>query len=865
MKSPRFLKQAGLLALCLCAGEALADARLEARRHFRNGMALIAQGQFDAGVAELLEAYVIKPHPNVHFNIARAYVDAGRLPEAVEYYRLYLSANPPDSDSVRATLARLEATLRSAEASAAAEARPAQQNPGALGPVLTGPGAAPAPGYGNYAAVPMPAAPAASAQDAQALAALMERLEKAVARAESLPAAGSAGPAEAPASGAAVAQAGAGADDGAVPYEERVVTASRRAQSTLEAPNATTVITAEDIRLSGASTLFELLRRVPGADVMTMGVSSANVSFRGFNQRIANKVLVLVDGRSEYQDFLGMTMWSGIPVGLEEIERIEVIRGPGSALYGANAMLGVVNIITQSPGTGPRTRFQATVGGGNTFNGSFLSHGATDKLRYRASVGYGQADKWSRDFEAQRPDVAQRVPGDADLGFRGARGNISTTYTFAPDAELGLSAGVNRYFTEMYPLGTLRNYEADGLSAYGKLDVGLGPLKLKTFWNHLAVDAGPQYEPIGGRSLGTRVTSNVFNGELLFSKGFTLAGEHLLNVGVEGRLKRVAFDYLGPLREELHAAAFVQDEWRVAKPLRFMASYRMDRHPLLDNGKPGLAHSPRVSALYTPWEGHAFRASAASAFRVPTFLESYTDLRVPVPGVNGASAITQGSTTLRPERLTALELGYRGEAPRLGIDWDVSLYQNTVKDLIGLSALQRLPAGETFDAASGTYVLGRSFFQNEDDVYVARGAEVGVNLAPIDGLGVKASASIQKVTTEGDASEQCGPCSQAPSVKLYGGVTYRTRADLEFGVDAAYTGSTTWIEREPAASDPTRIEFLANPLDAYAVINARVGYEAVKNKVTVAVTGSHLGGTHSQHPFGNRIERRVYATVTVTP
>jgi iron complex outermembrane receptor protein len=528
-------------------------------------------------------------------------------------------------------------------------------------------------------------------------------------------------------------------------------------------------------------------------------------------------------------------------------------------------MLGVINIITHAPGTGPRARLHATLGGGNTASGSFLSHGGTGALRYRASVGYGQADKWSRDFETGRPDVTVRAPSP-DLGFRGARGNLSAVYDFGAGTELGLSAGVHRYYSELYPLGTLRNYFLDGVGAYGKADVGLGPVKLKAFWNHLTVDAGPQYEAVGQRSLATRLTSNLFNAEALYSKAFTLLGEHQLNVGVEGRLKRVAWSYLlGQLREEFHAAAFVQDEWRLAQPLRLVASYRVDRHPLLNGGKPGLAHSPRVSALYLPFEGHAFRASAASAFREPTFLESYTDLRIPLPGVNGASALARGSTALRAERLLAFELGYRGEAPRLGIDWDVALYQNTVKDLIGLSALQRLPAQETFDAATHTYALGQSFFQNEDAVYTARGAEVGVSLAPVDGLGIKVSGALQRTSAEGEEGEQCGPCSQVPLYKVYAGVTYRSRADLEFGVDGAYTAATTWIEREPAASDPTRIDSLANPLPAYAVINARVGYEAVKDRLSLAVVGSHLGGAHAQHPFGNRIERRVYMTLTVTP
>jgi iron complex outermembrane receptor protein len=838
----RALKRAGFLALCLCAGEALADARLEARRHFRSGMSLIAQKQFDEGIAELERAYAIKPHPNVLYNIARAYQDAGRSKEALDAYRRYLASDPADAAAVAATVAALQDKLKQGEAATATASAPPQ----------------------DKSALPMPPPPA-SIQTQQQLVTLLERLEKAIERAESVPAA--APTAATPQSYVpSVAQGGAApgatADEGAVPYEERVVTASRRAQSSLEAPNATTVITAEDIRLSGATSLPELLRRVPGADVMALGVGSANVSLRGFNQRIANKVLVLVDGRTEYQDFLGLTLWSSIPISMEEIERIEVIRGPGSALYGANAMLGVINIITQAPGSGPKARFSVTGGTGNTVAGSFLSHGKSGPLSYRASVAYNHQDKWSRDFASNRPDMALKGP-DPDNGLTGARGTLSAVYNFAEDRKVSMGGGVHRYATEIYPLGLLRNYYIDGINAYAKSDVELGPLKLKTFWNHIAVDAGPQYEAIGQRSLGTQVTSNLFNAELLFARSFQLGGEHQLNVGVEGRLKRVAWDYLGNLQQQLHAAAFVQDEWKLFEPLSLVASYRADRHPLLKDGAPGLAHSPRLSALFMPWLGHAFRASAASAFREPTMLESYTDLRVPVPGVPGASVLTQGNQRLRPERLTAFELGWRGEAAEVGIDWDVALYQNTVRDLIVLSAFRRVEAGETYDTASGSYLLGRSVFANEEAVYTARGAEMGLNMAPVDGLGVKVSTAFQKVTSDGE--EQCGPCTQAPQLKLYGGVTYRSRADLEFGVDAAYTSSTTWIEREPAAADPTRIEPIANSLRAYTVVNARVGYQAVKDTVDVALVGSHLAGGHTQHPFGNRIERRVFATLTVTP
>jgi iron complex outermembrane receptor protein len=81
----------------------------------------------------------------------------------------------------------------------------------------------------------------------------------------------------------------------------------------------------------------------------------------------------------------------------------------------------------------------------------------------------------------------------------------------------------------------------------------------------------------------------------------------------------------------------------------------------------------------------------------------------------------------------------------------------------------------------------------------------------------------------------------------------------------AWSSSTQWVEREPAADEPTRLDAIANTLPAYAVISARVGYTPVKDKVSVALVGTNLGPPHTEHPFGNRIQRRVLALLTVTP
>ena len=131
--------------------------------------------------------------------------------------------------------------------------------------------------------------------------------------------------------------------------EETVSIASRYEQPISQAPSNVYVITDEDIRQSGATDLPTVLRRIPGLEVMQMSGADFNVSVRGDNQTAANKLLVLVDGRSIYVDVQASVFWKAIPVTLPEIKRIEFIKGPASAVYGFNAFDGVVNIITKSP------------------------------------------------------------------------------------------------------------------------------------------------------------------------------------------------------------------------------------------------------------------------------------------------------------------------------------------------------------------------------------------------------------------------------------------------------------------------------------------------------------------------------------
>ena len=153
-----------------------------------------------------------------------------------------------------------------------------------------------------------------------------------------------------------------------------ITTASRKPQSVSQAAAAVFVITADDIRRSPARTLPDLLRTVPGLQVASITSSTWAISARGLNGRNSNKLLVLIDGRSVYSPLFGGVYWDAQDTALEDIERIEVVRGPGGTLWGANAFHGVINIITRSAASSQGTQLSLSAGDEQKFAAS-LKHG----------------------------------------------------------------------------------------------------------------------------------------------------------------------------------------------------------------------------------------------------------------------------------------------------------------------------------------------------------------------------------------------------------------------------------------------------------------------------------------------------------
>lgn len=864
----------GLWLLCLVLPSiALADVRSEARRHFRGGMDLIAQGQLDAGAAELEAAYELMPHPNVLYNLARAYFDAGQYVETVLYFERYLKSDPPDSDQVQLIVDALRDRLAKQTLVDSEPSSDANLSPGASGTAVV---------TNEVIKVIQQAskrfAGIAAATQSPALKDQADVLDE-LARTLVTP---SAGPKTVPKSQgsqstgatvlgdtkpkttlkpASVEDLDLGSQRTEDIYAERVVSASRLAQSPLDAPNSTTVVTAQDIRLSGITNIGELLRRAAGLEVMSLTTADTEISIRGLNQRLSNKVLVLIDGRSVFLDFLGATLWTILPIGVEDIERIEVIRGPASALYGADAFSGVVNILLKKPGQGD-TLVTTTIGEGNTVRASARFTGRSEQVGYRFNAGHIQSNQYSYGIDPARVDIESTVT-DPEIGIGAKWFNSEFNIRF-PDkytARVG-TAVLNGDFSFM-SAGRLRNLQAQDAffaQSHANLSTPMG-ITVRTFWSAFTTDV----KNLEGRPGDVDVAfsdleSHVLDIETEYDATFDWPIPHHLNIGLGYRFKTIDWAWLDSKHEEHHASAFIQDTMQFGKYVKVTASTRIDKHPLLS--APVL--SPRGALVVRMTEESALRATVGTAFRSPAFLESYLRSKVPTP-LRGITAYGIGNTELSPETMLSTEIGYSHQNDFFALE--ANIYLNLVDDLISLSQIENYGITNpqsVYDESVDAYPVGELQWANGDVTYRQLGGELGIRVYPVTGLDVYLNYAYHDTSpTDSEALSGAAAEEERTSAhKINGGVQYRSPFGLDLALDIHLASEQTWVQAISSATSSSEVGVFRVP--GYAIVNARIGYRLFDDALELAVIGTNLASTpFRQHPFAQKISRRIFGSATL--
>lgn len=568
-----------------------------------------------------------------------------------------------------------------------------------------------------------------------------------------------------------------------------VTSVSRRSERVSGAAAAITVVTAEEIRRSGATSLPQALRLVDALHVARFNSGTWAISARGFNIGTANKLLVLIDGRSVYTPLFAGVFWDVQDLLLEDIDRIEVIRGPGAALWGANAVNGVINVITKSAretqgglvklGAGPEDRVAA-----------FRYSGALgERSWYRTYAKYRGIDALAFAAGGSAEDPLRTEQGgfriDSDRSARDA-------FTLQGDAYRGVS-GLFLHEDSHMNGGNLLSHWSRRFSESSRLDV-------RAYWDRTFRRVPGQFEerrdtwdvdlqhalPLGRRH------------EVVWGLGYRVSSDEVENTPLivwdpDHRTQEL-FSAFG--QDEI---ALVPDRWRLT------VGTKLEVHEYT-----GLEVQPSLRLAWTPNDHRTLWAAVSRAVRAPTRIDE--DSRF----LAGPVVFVRGSRDFESEEVLAYELGYR-ILPRPGMSFDLATFYNVYDHLRS----QEPPAG------GPPFPITLANKQNAETY----GAELQVNLqaAPWWRLYGAYTYFHSRFTLDADSRDRTGGVQEGndPAQRF----AIRSYVDLPGAVEL-----DAWLRH---------VESLPSPfIPSYTELDLRLGWRAT-GQLELVLAGQNL--LHSQH------------------
>jgi outer membrane receptor for ferrienterochelin and colicins len=460
----------------------------------------------------------------------------------------------------------------------------------------------------------------------------------------------------------------------AIQTDPVVVTASRREQSLQDVPVSVSVMEAQTIALRNSVTLDEAIRYIPGVNMTEFQVNIRGSS--GYSRGAGSRVLMLVDGIPLLTGDTGELNFESIPIG--QVDRIEVVKGASSALYGSSALGGVINVLTKPILDEPHTRIRTYGGfydspsysqwdwGGGTrfFDGQSVSHS------FKPHERFGLLFHGSRiaDDGYRQNDFRRRYNGYLKMKYDiSSFDAVTTTFNILhqkrgsflywrdlnnalvpPPEQLGDRVSSTRFFVAtQYAAAISPSFL---LTARGQW--------FRNSWDD-TID-----------TLSNFSRSHVVRGEVQGT--WTASEDHIITAGVDASLDRVNADLFG-VRKGNSAAVYAQDEWQVVEWLKLTLGARFDHHDL-DSLESTNQFNPKAGVVFTPLEGTAIRASYGRGFRAPASAEAFITAQA-----GGIDVIP--NPALKPERSSAIEVGvsqFLGDVALV----DLALFHSDYTDLI---------------------------------------------------------------------------------------------------------------------------------------------------------------------------------------
>ena len=514
-----------------------------------------------------------------------------------------------------------------------------------------------------------------------------------------------------------------------------VLTVTRLPQNYLDTPASVTVIDRQMIDASGAVNIPDLLRLVAGFQVAHVSGNRTAVTYHGMSDEYSRRIQVLVDGRAIYMPANGGVDWADLPLAMEDIDHIEVLRGPNGVAFGANSFMGVVNIITEHASAARGTLAKLQVGDGNYKRVLFRQGSKSGDLDYRLTMEYRSDDGYDD------VTINDKLYGHKDdqrsnkVSFRGDyRAGVNDYLTFnfgvneGPRGQ-GYTASGNAFDVYTQPAFETRNWRHYEQVKWRRISSSDNELQLNLYHNYTdtqaAFDTAPLSLWLGPLPGALRLDQHVFAERYDVELENRLRASDSLRLvwGLEARFDQVVAEgytnRLEPIENRLHRA-FAHGEWR------FLEDYTANVGAMVEqNDIGGTKVSPRFAINHQLAPGHAMRISYTKAYRTPVVLEQFADYTARST-ITGASVdqLWKSYGNLRPEEISAYEIGFMGDINQSRVQYDFKLFDEHIRDMISY------PTDLSYTGVPD--VDGQALvFQNLDWAHL-QGAELQLKLRPDD-------------------------------------------------------------------------------------------------------------------------------------
>jgi iron complex outermembrane receptor protein len=637
-------------------------------------------------------------------------------------------------------------------------------------------------------------------------------------------------------------------------FNEPVTTsATGSPQRSTEVPVDMEIISADDIKRSGAVDLPTILSRVAGLDVMDWGSGASDVSVRGYDQGMSPRLLVLINGRQVYLDHYGYTAWATLPVQMSEIRQIEVVKGPNSALFGFNAVGGVINIITANPkfdSTGDLT----VRGGSNGYGEVSLakSFKIGERFSARVSGGASQSDEYKNTV-----GVANGLLNDP----ASVKANIDTVTQLNDKTELRIEGSYsNAQVSDMlsnYAYSPSK-YLTDSIKATLASDTKIGGLELTAYQNDLTAK-----HVVLGQKARFENKINVVSAQDLFKLG----AKHTIRLGAEYRHNEVNTAPIagGEVSYDVYALSAMWN-WAVTDKLSFTAAGRYDsldlsRSGTFPTGYPAVTNaywdrkikepSFNLGLVWRPTDTDTFKATAARGVQVPTLVDLGALQAKVTAGPYTLGLL--GNPGLRPSIVTNYELTYERALPQFGAKASAKIFAQKTEDVKGT------PTSAQIDVAPTSTTLPLLSYRNIGDSKMS-----GVELAASGKIEGGFHWNADWTYTNVDDKNAAG-FSAVVRTAAYGETTPKNRGNVAFGWSGGPWAADAFVhfvgDRQGYALYAVGVTPRLVDLNGYAALGGRVA-RTFDHGITVALSGQNLGDDRQRQTTGLEVERRVFLSVS---